>query len=171
MGTVCSPCSASVPPACEPEDRNALLGDAAFAAEDGLVAVGSRITAARAWTCYPRCAIMQTAVSPAEPDAARWCRHFVDRTGTEGNRIFGDGGAEALTDLTPEIANIDAALLAAPGLSLREPAVAALGGACRLLSASGAGSPSALDALARACAEAANTAGEATCHFWCDWSR
>jgi tetratricopeptide (TPR) repeat protein len=43
--------------------------------------------------------------------------------------------------------------------------VAALGGAYRLLSASGAGSPSALDALARACAEAANTAGEAACHL------
>jgi hypothetical protein len=103
---------------------------------------------------------------PAEADAARWCRHFLDRTRTEGGRIFGDGGAEALADLTPEIANIDAALLAAPGLSLGEPAVAALGGAYRLLSASGAGSPSALDALARACAEAANTAGEAACHFW-----
>jgi tetratricopeptide (TPR) repeat protein len=155
------------PAGLAPADRNALLGDAAFAAEDGLVAVGI------AYHRGPRLDLLppvrdyaKRQCPPAEADAARWCRHFLDRTRTEGGRIFGDGGAEALADLTPEIANIDAALLAAPGLSLGEPAVAALGGAYRLLSASGAGSPAALDALARACAEAADTAGAAACHVW-----
>ena len=155
------------PAGLAPADRAALLGDAAFAAEDGLVAVGL------AYHRGPRLDLLppvrdyaKRQCPPAEVDAARWCRHFLDRTRTEGERILGDGGAEALTDLTPEIANIDAALRAAPDLSLRAQAVAALGGAYRLLSASGAGSPATLDALARACAAANDTAGEAACHRW-----
>jgi tetratricopeptide (TPR) repeat protein len=156
------------PAGLAPKDRTALLVDAAFAAEDGLVAVGLAYHRGSRLDLLPPVRDYARRQCPlAEPDAARWCRHFVDRTGTEGKRIFGDGGAEALTDLTPEIANIDAALRAAPGLSLREAAVEALGGTWRLLSASGAGSRSALDALAGACAEAADAAGEATCHFWC----
>ena len=141
------------PAGLAPADRAALLGDAAFAAEDGLVAVGL------AYHRGPRLDLLppvrdyaKRQCPPAEVDAARWCRHFLDRTRTEGERILGDGGAEALTDLTPEIANIDAALRAAPDLSLRAQAVAALGGAYRLLSASGAGSPASAGCLgARLC--------------------
>jgi tetratricopeptide (TPR) repeat protein len=155
------------PAGLAPPDRAALLGDAAFAAEDGLVAVGL------AYHRGPRLDLLppvrdyaKRQCPPTEADGARWCRYFLDRTRTEGGRIYGDGGAKALTGLTPEIANIDAALRAAPGLSLRELAVAALEGTWRLLSAGGAGSPAALDALARACAEAADAAGEAACHYW-----
>ena len=106
------------PVPCRPGTRgpSRLLGDAAFAAEDGSVAVGL------AYHRGPRLDLLppvrdyaKRQCPPAEVDAARWCRHFLDRTRTEGERILGDGGAEALTDLTPEIANIDAALRAAPG--------------------------------------------------------
>ena len=163
--TACSPCSANAPPASPPRTGPPCSATPRSRPRKDWSRSAWRITAARAWTCCPRCAITPGgSARPAEADAARWCRHFLDRARTEGGRILGDGGAEALADLTPEIANIDAALRAAPGLSLREPAVAALGGAWRLLSASGAGSPAALDALARACAEAADTAGEAACH-------
>jgi Domain of unknown function (DUF4062) len=108
------------PSGLAPKDRTVLLGEAAFAAEDGLVAVGLGYHRGPRLDLLPPVRdYARRRCPPAEADAVRWCRHFLDRTRTEGGRILWDGGAAALTDLTPEIANIDAALRAAPVLSLR----------------------------------------------------
>jgi tetratricopeptide (TPR) repeat protein len=148
-------------------DRTALLGDAAFGAEEGLLSVGlAQDRGPRLDLLPPVRDYARRECPPGGADGALWCGHFLDRARTEGGRIMGDGGAQPLADLTPEVANIDAALRAAPGLSLRDAAVAALDGVRGLLSCSGAGSPAVLDALARACGEAGDTAGQAACHFW-----
>jgi hypothetical protein len=90
------------PAGLAPPDRAALLGDAAFAAEDGLVAVGL------AYHRGPRLDLLppvrdyaKRQCPPTEADGARWCRYFLDRTRTEGGRIYGDGGAKALTGRSP----------------------------------------------------------------------
>ena len=156
------------PAGLAPQDRIALLGDAAFAAEEALRGTGlAHLRADHRLDLLPPVRDhARRAHKPADADATAWCRHFLDRARTEGGKILRDGGAEALVALTPEVANIDAALRAAPGLGLREPAVAALDGVWRLLSASGAGSPAVLTALAAACRAADDAAGEAACHYW-----
>ena len=155
------------PAGLAPEDRIALLGDAAFAAEEALRGTGlAHLRADHRLDLLPPVRDhARRAHKPAEADASACCWHFLDRARAEGGRILWDGGAEALAALTPEVANIDAALRVAPGLGLRQPAVAALGGVYRLLSASGVGSPAALAALADACHAADDAAGEAACHF------
>jgi tetratricopeptide (TPR) repeat protein len=155
------------PAGLAPADQTALLGHAAFAAEEGLLAVGlAHHRGPRLDLLPPVRDYARRHCPPDETDTAVWCRHFLDRVRTEGGRIMKDGGAKALAELTPEVANIDAAVRAAPRLSLRAVAVAALGGVYRLLSCSGAGTPASLDVLARACAQVTDVAGQAECHFY-----
>jgi tetratricopeptide (TPR) repeat protein len=156
------------PAGLAPLDRIALLGDAAFTAEEALRGTGlAHLRPDHRLDLLPPVRDhARRAHQPEDADATAWCRHFLDRAGTEGGKILWDGGAEALAALTPEVANIDAALRAAPGLGLRQPAVAALEGVRLLLSASGVGSPAVLTALADASRAAADAAGEAACHYW-----
>ena len=155
------------PAGLAPQDRIALLGDAAFAAEEALRGTGlAHLRADRRLDLLPPVRDhARRAHQPEDTDATAWCRHFLDRARAEGGKIMRDGGAEALAALTPEVANIDAALRAARINGLLQPAVAALRGVHGLLSASGAGSPAALAALADACRAADDAAGEAACHF------
>ncbi len=156
------------PAGLSPSDLIAMFGDAAFTAEEALCGTGlAYLRPDRRLDLLPPVRDhARRACLPTGDDATAWCRHFLDRARTEGEKILADGGAEALAALTPEVANIDAALRAAPGLGLRQPAVAALNGVHGLLSASGAGSPAVLAALADACRAADDAAGEAACHFW-----
>ena len=156
------------PAGLAPQDRIALLGDAAFAAEEALSGIGlAHLRADHRLDLLPPVRDhARRAHQPADADATSWCRHFLDRARTEGGKIMRDGGAEALAVLTPEVANIDAALRTASELGLRQPAVAALDGVYGLLSASGAGSPAALAVLAQACRAADDAASEAACHYW-----
>jgi tetratricopeptide (TPR) repeat protein len=147
-------------------DRTTLLGDAAFPAESALVAVGL------AYHRGPRLDLLPPVRDYAlrhgtsnQGDTEAWCRHFLHRVQTQGSQIFNDGGAEALADLTPDIANIDAALRAAPDLSLRHTAVAVLNNYDCLLIASGLGSVLAIRLLAEACHSADDKAGEAKCRY------
>ena len=148
------------------EDRTALLGDAAFAAEEGLLAVGLAYHRDGRLDLLPpvrdharlRC-------PPQAADAFAWCRHFLILAREQGRRVLHDGGAQALIRLVPEVANFDGALRAAAALSLRETAVAAGEGIHRVLRASGAGSIAALRALAEDCRAAHDTGGEAACCF------
>ena len=155
------------PAGLAPQDRIALLGDAAFTAEEALRGTGlAHLRADHRLDLLPPVRDhARRAHKPVDADTTAWCRHFLDRARIEGGKILRDGGAEALAALTPEVANIDAALRAAPGLGLRQPAVAALGGVGRLLSASGAGSPAALHALAQACRAAGDQVNEAECLY------
>jgi tetratricopeptide (TPR) repeat protein len=147
-------------------DRAALLADSAFTAAESLLRVGlAHEKDGRLDLLPPVRDHAKRQCPPGDADATAWCRHFLDRARTEGERILSDGGAKALADLTPEIANIDAALRAAPRLSLLPTAVLALHGVYLLLSASGAGSPAVLDALARACLDAEDNAGQAACLY------
>jgi tetratricopeptide (TPR) repeat protein len=146
------------------EDR---LGDEAFVAEDGLLAVGLAMhRAARLDLLPPVRDHARRAHPPKGEDATAWCRHFLTLTREQAGRIGLPGGPEALTQLAPEVANLEAAMRAAAGLSLREVAVAAAHGTYLLLSASGAGSIDALRALSQECHIAKDTRGEAGCCFY-----
>ncbi len=148
-------------------DRIALLGDDSLAAEEALLGLGlGHDRDGRLDLLPPVRDHARRAHKPQGDDATAWCRHFLARATNEGGKILADGGADSLAALTPEVPNIDAALRAAPTLGLREPAVAALGGVYRLLSASGAGSPAVLDDLAKACRTADDPGGEAACHYY-----
>jgi len=155
------------PAGLAPADRIALLGTDATRAEEALIAVGLALHRADRLDLLPpvRDHARHTA-RPKGDDATSWCRHFLERACVEGARIFGDGGAEALAALTPEVANIDDALRAAPGLALREQAVAALYGIHQLLSASGAGSPVIFDPVAETCIAADDPRGQADALFY-----
>ncbi len=156
-----------LPAGLAPADRDALLGGEAFAAEDGLLAVGlAHHRAGRLDLLPPVRDHARRAHPPTGQDATAWCRHFLTLTREQGGRIFGAGGAEALARLTPEVANLDAALRAATALSLREIAVAAAEGTYRLLSASGAGSITTLRGLGQACLAASDKRGAARCYLY-----
>ncbi len=148
-------------------DRAALLGTDAARAEEALIAVGLALHRGDRLDLLPP--VRDHARHTAKPeggDATSWCRHFLERARDEGERIGNDGGAEALAALTPEVANIDAALRAAPALALRDQAVTALNGVYRLLSASGAGSPAMCDPVAQACIAADDPSGQAEALFY-----
>ncbi len=155
------------PAGLAPQDREALLGDTAFAAGEALCGTGlAHLRADERLDLLPPVRDhARRAHPPTDDDASGWCRHFLDRACIEGEKILRDGGAEALAALTPEVANIDATLRAAPGLGLRRLAVAALNGVSRLLSASGAGSPAALSVLADACRADDDRESEAECLY------
>jgi tetratricopeptide (TPR) repeat protein len=151
-------------------DREALLGDDAMPAAQQLRAIGlagprdGRLDLLPPVRDYAR-----TTHPPPPEDQAAWCRHYLSLARDIGGRIWRTGGAEAVIRLTPEVPNIDAALLAAEAASLRADAIAALRGVALLLGATGAGSLLPLEELAAACAADADPAGEAACHFWRGW--
>lgn len=148
-------------------DRRALLGDDAFDGVEALLAVGLAIPRGddRLDLLPPVRDHARRAHPPQGDDATAWCRHFLDRARTEGGRIYNDGGADALAALTPEVANIEAAILYAPESDLGAAAVTALNGASRLQMASGLGSAHVLLTLATACADATDRQGEAECLY------
>ncbi len=154
------------PAGLAPSDRIALLGDAAFTAEEALCGTGLAYLRAdhRLDLLPPVRDHARRARPPTGADATAWYQHFLHRTETEGRRILWDGGAEALVALTPEIANIDAAIRAASTVGLLQQAVAALEGASLLFSASGMGSPGLLSTLADLCRNVDDIAGEALNH-------
>jgi tetratricopeptide (TPR) repeat protein len=148
-------------------DRRVLLGDDAAEAARQLRAIGlafgrdgrlDLLPPVRDWA--------RTAHPPQDDEPAQWCGYYLALARDTGGQIFEAEGAAALARLAPEVANIDAALLAAPAASLRLEAVAALDGVQRLLSATGAGSLAPLQALAESCHAAVAPDGEAACHFW-----
>ena len=148
------------------EDRAALLGDAAFAAEEGLLAVGLAYHRDGRLDLLPPVRDHARLRCPPEAaDATAWCRHFLELTRLVGGRIGRDGGATALTRLAPEVANLDAALRAAASLNLRDEGVDALNGMARVLGASGAGSVASIRALAKECHAVNEERGEAECHY------
>ncbi len=149
-------------------DRNELLGNDAFDARNQLLKLGLCHA-----TVEPRLDLLPpirryaaNRHRPQNDEHSAWCRHYLALARETGGFILWAGGAEALARLSPEVANIDAALREATAEALRPEAVAALNGVWRLLSATGAGSLAPLHALADACHDAADPAGEAECHFW-----
>lgn len=157
-----------LPAGLAPVDQDALLGREAFAAEDGLIAVGLAYhRVGRLDLLPPVRDHARRACLPKGADAVAWCRHFLTLARQQGDRILrGAGGAEALGRLAPEVANLEAALRAAAGMSLRKIAVAAVYATSQLLRASGAGSIAALRVLAWDCRNASDVRGEADCYLY-----
>ena len=74
-------------------------------------------------------------------------KHYLDLARIEGARIGGGGGAEAIARLSPEIANVEAAVELTIQQRQTAKAFAAFAGFARLLSFTGIGSPRPLERL------------------------
>jgi hypothetical protein len=96
----------------------------------------------------------------------RAATHFLSLLAEQGERVGKDGGGDAIARITPEMANIGAAILAfkaTPGD--RAKAVSALGNFGRVMRYTGIFSSAVLDALERECAGAGEVVGEAKCRI------
>jgi tetratricopeptide (TPR) repeat protein len=157
----------ALPAGMADEDRRALLDDDATEAARQLRTVGLAVQQGDRLDLLPPVRRWAQSDHPPEADEPPlWHRHYLTLARDTGGQILRAEGAAALTRLAPEVANIEAALLAAPAAGLLTEAVAALDGVDRLLSATGAGSLAPYAALAAACDAAGNPRGQAACHFW-----
>jgi tetratricopeptide (TPR) repeat protein len=146
-------------------DRATLFGDAAAEAARQLRAVGLAFTREGRLGLLPPIRRYAADVhSPAGAEAELWARHYLALARDIGVRIYGADGAAALARLTPEQANIDAALRFA-STELLEDASAALQGAARLWATSGTGSLATFADLADAYRQADDRLGEAWCCY------
>ncbi len=145
------------------EDRAALLGDDATEAARQLLAIGLAVSAEGRLDLLPPVRGWARQRAPAtEAETDRWCRHYLALLTALGPRIGATGGAQAVTRLTPEVANLEAAFAAASGD--RPPvAVDAAYGLGELLRFTGLGRAAPLEALAQACRAADDLRGEANC--------
>ena len=142
-------------------DRDTLMGAEAFAAEDGLIAVGLAMQRTGRLDLLPpvrRFACVRLA--PDTTDAEHWCRHYLDLA-LLGTRIWFADGVGVVERLEPEWSNIEAAMRAALQEAMLPAAVAAIEGLYRLMATTGCGSLAVLRQLARACQAAGDTEGEA----------
>jgi tetratricopeptide (TPR) repeat protein len=107
------------------------------------------------------------ALHPPEGDeAVLWCRHYLTLARDVGGRIFKAEGASAVIRLTPELPNIQSALQRAVEGEMWTEAAAALDGAYRVMSVTGAGSLATLEALAGACHAANDLHAEARSRYF-----
>lgn len=140
-------------------DRKELLGKDAREAKQQLYRVGLCFVAEdeRVDLLPP---IREYAKSISTIDDA-WKSHYVSLLRDVGKEIWKADGDDALLRLTPELPNIEAALQGLDTSALHREAVGAVDGAYRLMSATGAGSPTLIKKLADACAQQNNPDGDA----------
>jgi tetratricopeptide (TPR) repeat protein len=144
------------------EDRAALQGDDATEAARQVLAIGLAVSAEGRLDLLPPVRAWARRRQQIEAETNHWCRHYLALLIALGPRIGATGGAEAVTRLTPEVANLEAAFAAASG-DRRPVAVDAAYGLCGLLRFTGLGRTAPLEALAQACRVAHDLRGEANC--------
>ena len=141
------------------EDEAPLLGEAAGEAVRQLQAVGlARPREGRLDLLPPIRRHARDKHPCTEEEAQSRVRHFLELTRVEGEKLGQTGGGEALRRLTPELDNLDAALVTASSLGLLDAARAAASGYGRFAYFAGLGG-----AGLHALAYADDRLGEANC--------
>ena len=145
------------------EDRDALLGVDGFNAEEALLRLALAVERnGRLDLLSPirQHAARRHAPAPADDDA--WPAHYLDLARTLGEGIGSREGDGAVDRLTPEFANIEAAIRAALGSGHRADAMAALSGFSHLAEIASQPAPVVAD-LATASHADGDVLGEANC--------
>lgn len=145
------------------EDRDELLGEEGFDAEERLHRIGLSFERDGRIDLLPP--IREYALRhylPEEHDAVTWVNHFLRLTGALGETIGTDTGQGAFPRLLEEFPNIEAAFFAAIGRGRRGEAMIALDGFGRLTTI-GPSAPAVFRQLAVACAEDGDMRGKADC--------
>jgi tetratricopeptide (TPR) repeat protein len=144
-------------------DRDALMGDDGYAAEEALLRVGLAVERAGRVELLPP--VREHAArrhAPNPPDVRLWPDHYLNLARHRGEIIGTTADDGALARLLPELPNIEAAISTALASGRRDQAMAALDGLRRLAYLASAPCP-ALNDLAAACRNAGDTLGEANC--------
>ncbi|WP_408591828.1 hypothetical protein [Novosphingobium sp.] len=147
-------------------DRDTLIGEKAYEAEECLLVTGLAIERMNRIDMLPP--IRDFAIRhrpPGKLDGAAWPMHYVELARNAGDSFFRHGGADARKRLPPEFPNIEAALKHAQRSSaIRSVAVASVDALQAVMSATGVGEMAMLQSLADACRDAGDSRGEAaTC--------
>ena len=148
------------------KDREILLGSAGIHAAHQLRAVGLLKDADddRIGLLAPVRDVARRRHSPDADAQTAWAKHYLVLVTKDGDRIGKLDGAEAIARVAPEVANIGAAVSASIGTPEgRTTAVCALEGFGRLLRYTGLSGDAALNDLERACKDAGDHAGRASC--------
>ena len=144
------------------EDRQGLLGDAAVEAARQLLTVGLAFRNKNRLDLLPPIRDYARRIRRPPGGAVKWVDHYLELADNFGDLVGKRGGRSAANRLMPEIANIEAALLAAAESGDRSRAVQAafhFAEFCRFGGRGGA----VLSSLATACANAQDPDGEALC--------
>ncbi|SON56436.1 Regulatory protein AfsR [Hartmannibacter diazotrophicus] len=147
------------------EDRDTLLGDDGFPAEEALLNLALALEHEGRIDLLPP--IREHALRyhpPGPPDDMAWPKHYLALTKERGEVIGKQKGEGAIARLMLEFANIDAAIRAVLGIGRRADAMAALSGLYRLTYIASLPAP-VLNDLAKACNADGDLLGEANCIF------
>lgn len=146
------------------EDLKALLGEAAFSARRELLSTGRALQRGTRLDLLPPVRDHASRLHPpSDEDADRLRKHYLYLVRDQGEAVGKAGGSAAVTRLTPELANIDAAMRRAVDHGMRADAIAAVHGLSRLIMFTGLGTAGGIQSLASACSVAEDAAGEALC--------
>ncbi len=147
------------------DDRDILLGEAGFEAADQLRVVGLlRDRNGRVGVLSPIRDIARRRHRPNDVTMKEWSAYYLKLVTEEGQKIGTVCGSKAIMRLLPEMANVGAAIAASVDNSEgRQKAVAALESLDPAMRFSGVSCDAAIDALERACVQANDLLGQATC--------
>jgi tetratricopeptide (TPR) repeat protein len=147
------------------DDRDILLGEAGFEAADQLRVVGLlRDRNGRVGLLSPIRDIARRRHRPNDVTMKEWSAYYLKLVTEEGQKIGTVCGSKAIMRLLPEMANVGAAIAASVDNSEgRQKAVAALESLDPAMRFSGVSCDAAIDALERACVQANDLLGQATC--------
>ena len=145
-------------------DCAALLGVDAFDAESDILAVGLGVLRGNRLDLLPPVRDFARRHEPPEgKDATAWRQHYLSLARDHAARIGFSDGVGIVERLTPELPNIEVAILAALADGDLSGAMEALDGTYRLMVTTGLGSPSVIQQLAEVCHAEGETVDEANC--------
>ena len=146
------------------EDRDELLGDAGFDAEEALLRIGLAIERDNRLDLLPPIRDHSARHHPVTEQEKDLCSvHYLDLVRIHGPRIGRTGSAEAIARLEPEAANIESALMAVPNSYDFVAVLDAVSGFGNLVTFTHLGKPEALSTLTVVYRTAGNVVGEAWC--------
>lgn len=153
-----------LPAGMAPEDVETLLGHASFEARQELLSTALAIERGDRLDLLPPIRDHATRHhTPSLEDRERWRKHYLALIRVLGDKIGSADGAASIPRLMPELANLDAAQRIALMDGDIGTAVDTVYGIARLMSYTGLGTLSTIDALSTGCHVAKNTTGEAHC--------
>jgi len=148
---------------CE-EDRDVLIGEEAYNAEECLIKTGIAVERGndRVDLLPPIREHAKRRYAPTDEQASLWPMHYTHLARDLVGRAFSYGGEETRNRIIPEIANIEAALqTAAQQPGMLTDAVSASAEFRRLMTMTGMGAVSTLQSVAAACNQAGDSLNEA----------